>query len=366
SINGESKGTTPSKVSLLGTRSAVLTLSKEGYYTKCRILKPKPGNTLDVGELLTEKKDIETPSTKFKLKCLEVSRKKDPAAVKDLRSALQDQIDRWPKESKALIEKQMALYPPNPSQGSDEGVEDYQTRTDAWEKDRDAEEERQQGVADQCAHDLDSLVELLDQDQDATAASPMLYSFSESSSSMSSSSEYEEDRSSESEVGSDEYDSSEDTAESNYVERDTDDSYAEDSDARDEAVDDAVNDMDARFGRGDEYRKWGAWALVATAVGSGVVAVLQHMKYSDAKTDYDDAKENLDDLHDNIDSACSQNFPSNYDYCVEALTASETVQQYQEVVDHNKSVMNSYASGRNVFLVFTAASVAGSVILFTW
>lgn len=538
-VSGEAKGRTPSKVSIVGTKATVITLSKTGYYTKISVVKPLPGQTVDVGELLVEKKSIESPALPLKMKFLEQSKKKDAKALKALRETVSAKLDSWPSESKSAIDKILANYPPNPSQKGDETADDYQSRTETWQKDRDAEQAAQQLIADKATEDLRSLLREIDASLEgagfsikhiyispseielgrfnkgkkqfeitAKSTDPMLSYTWKGTLEMGDRSNTDIiaakdqlqgvikvwdvpaasgkaaafqgisffiNKESVPVVGKGTYRSPDSDPATNakgsdfdkklaalaYGDRSTFDADDEnktlallqdlgnsqvtaapapvvippppmeepvaeepavdesaepeeavadvtdtqesvdEAEERDASADDAVVDIDAQFGRGDEYRKWAAWGLVAATVGNLAVAIIQHMNYNKNRDAYNETNAVIDDHMGRMTSGCSKAYgntqldPANpgktrpipyedggdiseiylpygmdANACSEVLIAKSRLDgplsRMEPVQSENKKVMDSYASGRNIFLGLAALTLGGSIVLFTW
>jgi hypothetical protein len=532
-LNDEAKGRTPSKITALGTRAVVITLAKPGFYTKIRVLKPQPGLTVDVGELLTEKKDIENPAQALKLKFLELSKKNDSKGLQSLRSSVQSQMDEWPKESGALIQKQMALFPQSPAQGADEGAPEYQNRTGVWQKERDTEQARQQTVADKATEDFRSLLKQIDEALEGTLfdlkhvyipstsiqlgrfnkakktfelsvkhtapevsftytasfdlgsldqgqlvqrkdqiqavlrvwalpndagktpvfqsvafyldqtplvlSSPGIYASSDATpaliakgadfdarlAKMTGPARNEFDANVQSKtkallitfvvtpppapipvvapvvapkpiappppvampkpapapaaVSEEPAEEEEAPATTPAVEADATETpdVAEEADSeeadREESAEAATEDIDAKFGRSDEYRKWGAWGLVAAAVAAGAGAALQHMGFADSKKAYDATATQIKEHKNMIIARCTSD--SDPATCERAMTLASQRQiddidgplyTLEPLLAKNKTVMDSYSTGRTLMLLLTASCIGGSIVLFTW
>lgn len=533
SINEEPKGRTPSKVTVLGTRAVVLTLSKPGFYTKIKVMKPLPGQTVEVGELLTEKKDIETPVQSFKTRFLDLSRKNDAKSLQSLRTSVQTKMDEWPRESGALIQKQLALFPVNPAQTNDEAAAEYQNRTTTWEKERTAEQDRLQMIADKATEDLRSLLKQIDEALEGSQfgvnhiyipsssiqfgrfnkaqktfeltikhsapEASFTYSGTFSMGSLDQAQllakkdqlqgvlrawsltndagktpvmqsivlylnktlltpsakgsytsvdatpaltakgvEFEgrlaklngialSDFNTKLEQGTEkllvtfetaappppapvvatpvappppapvvtppppkpapepesspepEAQASSDNEESEDVDADAvtaapDATATDDEDEREASADDAEDDLEAKFGKADEYRNWAAWGLVASAVASGVGAALQHMNYNKSQKAYDTTAELIQQHKNGIQASCAGLYldPNQMQVCIDAVTAASryelygTLHVYEPILANNKTIMDSYSTGRTLMLLLTASSIAGSVVLFTW
>jgi len=502
SLNGESKGSTPTKVSYLGTKSPVFVLSKAGFFSKVVIAKVQLGGTVNVNESLNEKKDIENPSLMLRTKFNDLTKKKDSKGLLALRKTVATKLASWPADSKSAIDKVLANYPPNAAQGSDETADEYQSRNDAWRKDRDAEQSKQQAIADKATADLNALLSELGASADAASfALAHIYipstsitlgrfvkgktqfeinvkqsgpdlsftykttldmgSFNQASivkdkdqiqgvlktwdfagssgkKAVLHAFSFYLDRTLLVEVGKGAYSSADADAESSskgteferkYLglsssERsqfDTDDenktqalliSFANpvpevtppveaapveepteapksdvvdspsvtetpidntvtESEARDESAGDAASDVEARFGRQDEYRTWAAWGLVASAVGNAVIGVLQHMQYNKAQTALKNTKEFIANENNNIANKCGEGPADQLSYCVDVLTARSSADEgplavLNKLEKDNQKISDGYSTGRTVFLALSAASIAGSVVLFTW
>jgi len=175
-------------------------------------------------------------------------------------------------------------------------------------------------------------------------------------------------------------------ADESNEEEDSDSSYTSDADSaqlssttdeseeEDYSTTDAESDVSERFGDTDEYIRWAAWGLVGTAVVTGVIGVMETMKYNEAKGDYDKTDSKITEIKDQIAATCATN--SDPDNCVKAMItyASQAptddnnrplyyLNNYQ---DQNQSAMDSYNGSRILWLSLSAASIAGSVVLFTW
>jgi len=542
-LSGEAKGTTPSKISVLGTKAVILTLSKTGYYTKILVQKPLPGQTVEVGELLTAKIDLENPATSLKLKVLEVTKKNDTKAIAALRSTIQDKISAWPRESGAAIQKILSSYPPNPGQRSEESADEYGARTLAWQQDRDAEQSRQQVIADKVTTDLQALLSDLDKGADAAAfalkwvyipatsiqlgrvnksqgifeitvngngpeasytykTTLSLGSFSvseitarkdqlqgvikfwalnngsgktpcfasasffldqtaltEPTKGTYSSTDLSSDLSTKgatfdsklAAMGSSERSSfdSEDArqtkallikfvapapkptptpapapvpvptpaptpvpppvvtppppistptpevTETTTEENDTTSADSEDEndstpvmatkpvvpdvtenseeDDKESSAEDATEDINNKFGRGDEYRRWGGYGAAVTAVGFIAVGVLQHMKVSETQTIVDATDATIAGDKAAILSECQEAAAQGTDLnsCIVASTwkaeqPGGTLNTLEPASAENHKILDSYKMGRAIMLGLGALSIAGSVVLFTW
>lgn len=167
-------------------------------------------------------------------------------------------------------------------------------------------------------------------------------------------------------------------------EDDSDSSYSSDADSsqlssttdeseeEDYSTTDAESDVSERFGDIDEYIRWAAWGLIGTAVVTGVIGVMETMKYNEAKSDYDNTSSKITEIKEQIAATCGE---TNID-CIKAMItyASQAptdvnnrplyyLNNYQ---DQNQKAMDSYNGSRILWLSLSAASIAGSVVLFTW
>ena len=129
----------------------------------------------------------------------------------------------------------------------------------------------------------------------------------------------------------------------------------------------AANDVTDRFGIADEVRKWSAWGLVGVAAAGIGIGIYDQMKYSDAKSAYDGVNDVIDSHKANIESACGGDRS-----CYEATLWYEKQDNTSEISKlesrnkKNKDTMNSYSTARNIWFGVAAASIAGSIVLFTW
>lgn len=134
------------------------------------------------------------------------------------------------------------------------------------------------------------------------------------------------------------------------------------------ATRDASNDVTDRFGVADEVRKWTAWGLVGIAAAGIGMGIYNQMQYSDAKSAHDDWSDNIDKLKENMKAACSEN--GNLDNkCYQALLyqdADAHIANSKKQMNKNKDTMDSYGMARNIWFGIAAASIAGSIVLFTW
>ena len=527
-VNSESKGTTPTKISILGTKPVILSLSKQGFYTKIVLTKPAPGLTVDVGELLDGKKDLDSPVPALRAKLTDLQTKKDSKGIKTLRGTIQDKIKTFPKESSASIQKLMAAFPPNASQGSDESADDFAARTLAWQKDRDAEQVRLQGLADQAVKDLTALLAEIDAapvasdvpaepaaklelnyvyiapsaiqlgrfnqaknlieisiyqkadqvaftysgtlnvgslSKDAFTAkkdhlqgvlkvwnlpnaggktpvshgiaffmdkSPLVlgdkgtYNSSDADAALnakgvaleaklaklpsSDKASFDADETAKttallqtfatasapsapiptvtapaaSSVDSDTASATTATADSTTdssssastmpitapVATAADASAVSDSDKRHEDASAAVDDIDAKFGRQDEYRRWGAWGLVVVAVGAIGFGALEWIQYNKANTAVTNVGNDIAQVKTDAQNACTTGGNVDQNCMNAAITVAN--QQGNPLYGANQlyakdvTIRNSYGTGRNIFIGLAAASIAGSVVLFTW
>jgi len=517
-VNSESKGKSPTKISILGAKPVVLSLSKPGYYTKITISKPMPGLTVDVGELLTEKKDLESPAVAMRAKLTDLKTKKDNKGIQTLRNNIQDKITSFPKESGAIVQKQMAAYPPNAAQSKDESADDYASRTTAWQKDRDAEQAHQQSLADKVVDDLKALLAEIDATPVAAAPAPVVeapaklelvyvyippsaiqlgrfnkaknqieisiylktdaaaftyagavdvgslskedftakkdqlqgvlklwnisnaagktpvshglsfflnqtaltngdkgnYNSTDANAAINAKgtdleaklaklpatdkSKFDADESSKTKallqtfssaaavpapvptVSAPAPEATEAPATTNDVDSSTtaqaepiqapvaDASAVSSSEARHDNANAAVDDIDAKFGRQDEYRRWAGWGLVASAVVSIGVGAMQQFNYNKAKKTTDKQVEARDALLDQLYNDCPS---ANQTTCYEAAQfvgnqPGQPLYLYNAVIASDKKTTNSYSTGRNIFFGIAALSIAGSVVLFTW
>jgi hypothetical protein len=141
-------------------------------------------------------------------------------------------------------------------------------------------------------------------------------------------------------------------------------SYANDEDY---AANSAANDVSDRFGIADEVRKWSAWGLVGLAATSIGLGVYNQMQYSDAKSAHDDINSFISKHKNNMKQACEGD-----NACYEALLWYEqndpesSISSLSSRNKKNKDAMDSYSTARNIWFGIAAASIAGSIVLFTW
>jgi hypothetical protein len=182
-------------------------------------------------------------------------------------------------------------------------------------------------------------------------------------------------------------DSSDDAADSSAYSAEADSaqlaSTVAESEEEETSAEDAEYDVTNRFGNTDEYIRWAAYGMAGVAVVTGVIGVLEHQKYSDAKKAYDNTKAAIVKTNAEIEAACEEKFGVG---TAAATSCSDAGKYYaaqpQEYTDGskpsnplyilnnwlntNKKTMDSYNSSRIMWLSLSAASIAGSVVLYTW
>ncbi|NLB63961.1 MAG: PEGA domain-containing protein [Fibrobacter sp.] len=357
-IDGSPKGTTPTKITLTGTSATLVTLKKPGYYDAIKVITPVAGNTIKEGLLLIKKDTIENIALSFKKEIKQLQAKGDEDGLNELKGKIEDAIEDWDSQSSEEISKIMDNYPPNQSQNSDESADNYKTRTEAWEKNREAEEESLKEIAENIKSELESLLANMDDAIDNIGGGL-------------SSSLYDDDE-------DDEY-QSEDSYASSYAQEEDDDDEIDIpdpdyQDVEDEVYsqadyDDSFTDIDAVFDRSDEYRKWTAWGLIVGSAASLTVGVLQHMEHSKLKKHYDNSQEMIDN---HINSFTLNPYCNGEEVCIDALIAASRneengfLNKYEAIQEENKKTLNSYSFARNLFLGIAAVGIAGSIVLFTW
>ncbi len=135
----------------------------------------------------------------------------------------------------------------------------------------------------------------------------------------------------------------------------------------DYAASSAANDVTDRFGVADEVRKWSAWGLVGVAAAGIGIGIYDQIQYNDAKTAHDDLNGLMNQHKKNIESACGGK-----NGCYEAMIWYEMNDKTSALSDlssrnkKNKDAMDSYSTARNIWFGIAAASIAGSIVLFTW
>ncbi len=141
-------------------------------------------------------------------------------------------------------------------------------------------------------------------------------------------------------------------------------SYANEEDY---AARSAANDVTDRFGVADEIRKWSAWGLVGIAAAGIGVGIYDQIQYNDAKSAHDDLNGLISSHKKNIETACGGK-----NGCYEAMLWYEMNDKTSALSDlssrnkKNKDAMDSYSMARNIWFGIAAASIAGSIVLFTW
>lgn len=129
----------------------------------------------------------------------------------------------------------------------------------------------------------------------------------------------------------------------------------------------AASDVTDRFGVADEVRKWSAWGLVGLAATSIGVGVYNQMQYSDAKSAHDDLSDLIGSHKKNIEAACGgKNSCYEASLWYEMSDKTSALSNLQSRNKKNKDAMDSYSTARNVWFGIAAASIAGSIVLFTW
>ena len=494
-VAGTRKGTTPLDFTVSSTRPVLATVSKSGYYTAFKILTARAGTTLKEGVLLDPKKDLENPINPLRAKLLEAKNKNDGKALATLKQTVSDKLADYPSSSAAQIDEILAKFPTNPARASEETPDEYSSRTQAWETERNSEKTRLEGAAQSYQAALEDLLKEIGEAQNGQSFSlkyiyvpnsaisfgrmgvkdfelSIDHSTSEASVSYTSAKIgygdlskaellenrgnvqavvklwnvpedngkfatfhevavfYNEDllptltagtytssdagsntqsKASEFErklatlpnraewVSKDEaatiaalsQTSSSNTAVAASEDDDADTAVydaeadkAEMQNTLQSAEDDdyAVGDADVtdRFGNTDEYIRYAAWGLAASALATGVVGIMEHSKYNDAKKAYDNTDSRINDVKQNIANSCKTSSPSSVEACTQAAIyyASQPsadglntdrplyiLNQWQKT---NKTTMDSYNSSRILWLSLSAASIAGSVVLVTW
>lgn len=144
----------------------------------------------------------------------------------------------------------------------------------------------------------------------------------------------------------------------------------------DYAVNSATNDVTDRFGVADEVRKWSAWGLVGVAAASIGIGIYDQIQYNDAKSAHDDLNGLMKQHKKNIESACGGDnhcYTAGVWYQVEDIEYKSGKSSEHSALflltqrnKKNKDAMDSYSTARNIWFGIAAASIAGSIVLFTW
>lgn len=362
-VNGEVKGTTPLKFSVNSDDNVVAIVGRTGFYNTIRVIKPVLGTVVQDGVLLTPKKELENPVPSLRARYADLKRRNDRNGMQAHRDVVSLRLNGWDAESKRNIEQTIANYPPNPGQRRDESSESLLQRTQAWEADRDRESTILEEAARSYRLALESLLQEITDDlavmpvvaAPAPVPAPLPVTPPPPPPPLRAPVEEENEFQQEEEV----------------AEEDQMDFGHTATDERDAAVDDAMSEVRSRFSNTDEYIRYGAYTLLAGFVGSAVVAILEHRKFTVANDAWNNTQQFVDTELNQIATHCGSTpaeFQANCRLLLEANNPALNDPTFGllPIQAKNKAAMNSHQGARNLWIGIGGLALGGSIVLFTW
>jgi hypothetical protein len=323
--------------------------------------------------LLIEKATLESPVVPLRNALLENKKNENREGLANLKEKIEHAINTWPEDSKEKISSVLDNFPPNPGQSSGESAEAFKKRSAEWEAARNEDQQLLTTKADLYQTELESLLKETDEVIAALpepTPEPEVVAAPVKEEEPAVAEEPKQEEKAKEEVATNE--ENEDGEE--YSEEEENESASYDEDERDEAVDDAVDAATDRFGSGDEYQKYAAWALFGVGVASGVFAYLEHDKGTIAETQLNSLEEEKSKHLDEIRNACTTVYTSvsDKDRCEEILinesrqqvAGKPSILSYLEpAIDTNKKTRDSHFGARNLFLGVSLGAFAGGGFL---
>jgi hypothetical protein len=371
-IAGASKGSTPLTFNLASQKTVTAIITKDGYYTTVKPITPSNKQMVQEGVSLMARKSLDNPATAYKAKLQSV--KSDKNAVKNLRADVKKTLDNYNSDSKKSIDAVLSKYPANPPKASEESSNDYSARQTIWSnaqtKEREILNKESLGIFNELKELLAEIDDVAkDLNSAPVAVAPKKPPPPPADDDDDEDAEYDEDADEE-EVGKgvaaqEKYDYSKYGASGNATQI---------------------------FGNTDEYLFWTGMAFLAGSISTGVVGVLQTMKWRDAKTAVEATETERKRIKDEITIAAEKvcSGEQNQVECVNrAILYAEGRNPYDGRIDpnvneanavpdgrplwiidqhlnHNKTVADSYQRGWIIFFSTAAVSLGISITLFAW
>ena len=374
-IGGASKGNTPLTFNLPSQKTVTAIITKDGYYTVVKPITPSNKQMVQEGVSLIQRKSLENPATAYKSKMQSV--RSDKNAIKNLRADVKKTLDNYNSDSKKAIDAVLSKYPANPPKASEESSNDYSTRQTIWSngqaKEREILNKESLGIFNELKEllaEIDGTIKNLDSAPVAVAKKPPPPPVK---------------------------DDDEDDDDAEYDE-DEDEEEVSKGVAAQEKYDyskyGASGNATEIFGNTDEYLFWTGMAFLASALGNGVVGILQTMKWKDAKKALDETNGEIGRIKDVIRDSCSVKYPNtpekpnNTSWCTssvinwasgknpdgtpvemddsKAITEGRPLWILNKHLDHNQKVTDSYQKGWMIFYSAAALSLGISITLFAW
>jgi len=369
-IGGANKGNTPLTFNLASQKTVTAIITKDGYYNVVKPITPSNKQMVQEGVSLVQRKSLDNPATAYKSKMQSV--RSDKNAIKNLRADVKKTLDNYNTDSKKAIEAVLSKYPANPPKASEESSNDYSARQTTWSnaqaKERETLNKESLGIFNELKEllaEIDGTIKDMDSAPVAVAKKPPPPPVRDDDEDDEDA-EYDEDADEE-EVGKgvaaqEKYDYSKYGASGNATEI---------------------------FGNTDEYLFWTGMVFLASAVGNGVVGILQTMKWKDAKKALDETQLEKNRIEKQIDSVCTAKYPSNSSWCtlqvikyasgrdennrpIDGMDPDKAVKEGRPLwivnqhLNNNQKVTDSYQRGWMIFYSAAALSLGISITLFAW
>jgi len=376
-IGGASKGNTPLTFNLASQKTVTAIITKDGYYTVVKPITPSTKQMVQEGVSLVQRKSLENPATAYKSKFQSV--KSDKNAVKNLRADVKKTLDNYNSDSKKAIDAVLSKYPANPPKASEESSSDYSARQTTWSntqtKEREALNKESLGIFNELKEllaEIDGAIKNLD-----SAPAPVAVAKKPPPPPVKDDDEDDEDA---------EYDEDEDEDEVGKG--------VAAQEKYDYSKYGATGNATQIFGNTDEYLFWTGMAFLASAMGNGVVGVLQMMKYREAKKALDETQGEINRIKEVIRDTCTARHDRNpvedASWCTsqvikyasgkdletgkpiegmedgKAVTEGRPLWILNKHLDNNDKVTKSYQKGYIIFFSAAAVSLGISITLFAW
>ncbi|MDR2594448.1 MAG: PEGA domain-containing protein [Fibromonadaceae bacterium] len=374
-IGGASKGNTPLTFNLASQKTVTAIITKDGYYTVVKPITPSTKQMVQEGVALMARKSLDNPATAYKTKLQTV--RSDKNAIKNLRADVKKTLDNYNSDSKKAIDALMSKYPQNPQKASEESSSDYSARQTIWSnaqtKEREILNKESLGIFNELKEllaEIDGNIKNLDAPAPAVVAKK---------------------------PPPPPADDDDDDEDAEYDE-DEDDEEVEKGVAAQEKYDyskyGATGNATQIFGNTDEYLFWTGMAFLASAIGNGVVGVLQTMKYRDAKKALDETQGEISRIKEQIRDSCDDRHNKDPNVDANWCTAQvikwasgkdldtgkpiDGMDEFKAVEEgrplwilgkheaHNQKVTDSYQKGWMIFYSAAALSLGISITLFAW
>lgn len=379
-VNGKSKGTTPTKFTVQASEAITIVLEKEGYYKTIRVINAS-GENIEDAALLIPTQQIKDPTKTYSLNLLEYTKAKNATKIKELKKAVEVDLNRYKNESDDIIEEALTTYPTNFPQKTGESTQKFKKRESMWKSFRKSEKDALTNNVNNVIIGLENISKKIDATLEKAEASKNKKKVEvvkeekeeEVVAQVTPEDEKEEvieeveEEEEVTQVASDDDEEKEEVAQvaSDDYEYDADEDEYAAEDYNDEAADEAAAAVENKWKNTDDYMKYTAIGLSVVTVGGIAMGVYQNLKFNDANAALKTTQEEYDKIIDDIEYKCI-----GINGCEEVLTAVSrepggALAILEPMHETNEKTTDSYKKSMYIWYISSAITLVTAVTLFT-